>query len=253
MRVGSSAPPALAELGFYTGPVHRCTISPYTTSTAANGLNLGITWSTSATNPGLNGSSGFVERNRRSELRTTGAANAFAQNGTNNEKIYWVSGTPDAGSFSVWWRWNAGIAGAQKTYVGLFNQTLGSCTGGVPVPSSGTLVSIRFECTASGNVNLCSGITESAVTCVDLGASFPCVGALYDTVLGYTAGESAMDYYVKNLDTGATVSSTTSAASPPLYIPDAGIFLANVGAVCDFSTASVAWLTFVESCSFMDW
>lgn len=249
VRTASSAPPALADLGFYMGPIHRCAISPYTTGTGGSTLNLGLSWGTAMTNPGLNGASGFVERNRRSEMRTSGAANAFVQNGTANEKIYWVSDTPDAGGFSVWWRWGAGLATGQKAFVGLWSTTFGGCTGATPAPSSGTLVSIRFQCTGSGNINLCSGITEAAVTCTDLGASFPCLGTLTDVVLGHTSGATTMTYYVKNLDTGVSASGTTG----NLYVPDAGIFLTNLGLVCDGATATVATLTLVETCSFMDW
>lgn len=248
VRTASSAPPALADLGFYMGPVHRCGISPYTTSTSGNTLNLGISWGTSATNPGLSGTTGFVQRNRRSEMRTNGLANGFAQNGTANEKIYWISNTADAGGFSVWWRWGAGIVSTQKAYVGLFNTTLGGCTGAL-TPGAGSLVSIRFECSAAGNVNLCSGITEPAVTCLDLGATMPCADGLFDAVLGHANGAGEMTYYVKNLNSGASVSGTTGS----LYVPDAGIFMTNLGIVCDYTTASVAWLTIVETCSFMDW
>lgn len=246
VRASPSATPPVADLGFYAGPVVRCAVAHYMTGSPAPGLaDQGIgTWVTTMHNPGVIPDGGFVMRVRRQELRTLASVNSYATSTMTNERPYTV--TPTAGDFAVWWRWGApSLTGTQKAHVGLFSSPVINCVS----PSMTTGAEVHFECAAGANLQLCSGLTGATATCMTVSGDFACAGALFDSVLSYTDGDSTLGYYVKNLDTGAEARGTTGA----LYTPDAGLFLMNYGAVCNFGTATVAALMVVETCSFSDW
>lgn len=75
-----------------------------------------------------------------------------------------------------------------------------------------------FGCNdGDSNVNACSA-NDAGVTCVSLGANFPCgrtsAPVLYDTTFAAAQNASVINYYAENLDTGATTSGTLTQNLP---------------------------------------